>query len=925
MPSNHLWYGDAFGAGNSIAELPAQAIPLSKKQSKDFKVSVMDALERIGIAQLKENLKFKDLYRMIEGKLSYSELSEVIPHLSELENRLKDAHIPSFLKHYDILGIIIRAMRGEYLSSIDKFTVTEVDEIASNEYLREKTDHLQKYIADKWNKELEMRLISRGLMTDVNQQFNSEEEKQQYIQQLEQSKQEMTPPEIEKYMQSNWQTQAVKWAQHTLEADQQRFKMTELDLVNLTDFLLTGRCFRHYRVGYDSYEPEAWSPLNTFFSQNLDVKYPQEGDYIGRVHYYSASQTISKYGHLLTKEQKEKMLNTNKGSTGFNSDNGIPSFKKLIKDNFGETQIVPHAQYHDYNFMLNIQDAFGTPMAQRTIYHKDGTEETVDAFLPKPAKGHLGANSNNAFELSDNQFIRRDLLQVTEAYFVSYSKFALITFEDPETGRLTQETVTEELLKDFLKENEIKVVRNVTLDEAERDPQPNTIMWDYVPEIWSGVKINNSGTALEESLYLKVEPLEYQIKGNSKIYQLELPVAGIVDVGVAPLILPSQVGHNIAMNQMYNLLEKELGLFFLFDVQFLPSEFKNWGTTTDTLLNMKSIIKDTGLLPLDTTRSNTQGSSGFAQFAPQNMSYSAQIADRMQLAEFYKNKAFEQIGFNPQRLGAPTTYETQEGVKVSQKAGYSQTEPFFEKFSDFKRRALDMHITVAQYSQKNNKDISVFYTKSDASIAWLKFSDPDFSFRKLSIMVTSSSAKRKELETFKGFIMQNNTMGNDLLSLAEVVSSDTMNELIEVARTSRIYQERLEAQRSEGVMAQQKQLHDLETEKEEKTWKLQEISKDADRENRLEEVRINALGRAADKQSDQAGVDEINKQADLALKEKALDIKSRVEDRRSAMLDDTKKDLIESKNKEFELKTKQLEEKINQRLSNERIAVVNKN
>ena len=151
MPNSlSYWYNDAF-PGSSFSQLPAQAIPLSKK-NEDFKAAVMDSLERIGIKQLRENLKFKDLYRMIEGKLSYSELSEVIPHLSQLEDKLKDAHIPSFLKHYDILGIIIRAMRGEYISNIDKFTVVEVDEIASNEYLREKTDYLQKYIADKWNK-----------------------------------------------------------------------------------------------------------------------------------------------------------------------------------------------------------------------------------------------------------------------------------------------------------------------------------------------------------------------------------------------------------------------------------------------------------------------------------------------------------------------------------------------------------------------------------------------------------------------------------------------------------------------------------------------------------------------------------------------------------------------------------------------------
>ena len=146
------WYGDAIGGGIH-SELPAQAIPYSKKQTKEFKKETMDALERIGVRQMKENLRFKDLYRMVEGKLSHSELSEVIPQLSELDEALKDTSVPTFIKHYDILGIIIRALRGEYLAHSDSFAVTQVDEIASNEYLREKTRLLQEYITDKWNKE----------------------------------------------------------------------------------------------------------------------------------------------------------------------------------------------------------------------------------------------------------------------------------------------------------------------------------------------------------------------------------------------------------------------------------------------------------------------------------------------------------------------------------------------------------------------------------------------------------------------------------------------------------------------------------------------------------------------------------------------------------------------------------------------------
>lgn len=924
MPNKiHYWYGEAFSGGGG-GDIPAQAIPRSKKNKK-FKAAVMDALERIGLQQVRENLRFKDLYRMVEGKLSYSELSEVIPQLSELEEGLKQAHIPSFLKHYDILGIIIRAMRGEYISNVDKFSVTETDEIASNEYLREKTDKLQKYIADKWNKELELRLISKGINPQGGE-FKTEEEQQQYMQQVEQARHELTPPEIEKYLSSDWKTQAIKWAQHTLESDTERFKMNEMDLVNLTDFLLTGRCFRHFRVGYDSYEPEVWSPINTFYSQNLDVKYPQEGDYIGRIHYYSPAQVISKYGYLLTKEHKESILNTRYGYDVGNDDysDGI-SIPKAIRTRYGQTQIIPHEQYHDYNFLMGVEDTFGVPLAEKVLYNKDGSEIRTNAYLPRPFRGNQPFVGNLAKGMTDNELLRNDLIQVTEAYFVSYSKFGVITFEDPETGLLTQETVTEEILSDFLKEHDIKTLRNTTLTEAEMNPEPNTIVWDYIPEVWSGVKINSYNTKLDDHLYLKVEPLEFQIKGNSKLYQLELPVAGIIDTSVAQLVLPYQIGHNIAMNQMYNLLEKEIGLFFLFDINFLPSEFKEWGDTENILLNMMNVIKETGILPMDTTRGNLQGSGMFTQFMPQNMSYSAQIADRMQLAEFYKNKAFEQVGFNPQRLGAATKYETEEGVKVSQKASFSQTEPFFEKFADFKRRALDMHMSVAQYSQKNDKDISVFYTKSDSTIAWLQFSDPDFQLRRFGIMVTSNSVKRKELETFKQHILQNNTMGNDILALAQVVSSDTMSELIEVARMSRAYQERVRQQQHENAMQQQQQAHEQQLELNKTQWELNEISKQADRDNKLESERIKALGRAADSDSDKAGINEINKQADLALKQNELDFKQKIEERRAALSDVNAREQLRLRQEELALKTKELEERAAKRLSDERIAIVNKN
>lgn len=59
--------------------------------------------------------------------------------------------------------------------------------------------------------------------------------------------------------------------------------MSELDAEEIEDYLLTGRYFRHYHVGYDYYKPERWLPEETFFSKDVNIKHPQDGEYAGRV------------------------------------------------------------------------------------------------------------------------------------------------------------------------------------------------------------------------------------------------------------------------------------------------------------------------------------------------------------------------------------------------------------------------------------------------------------------------------------------------------------------------------------------------------------------------------------------------------------------------------------------------------------------
>ena len=192
-------------------------------------------------------------------------------------------------------------------------------------------------------------------------------------------------------------------------------------------------------------------------------------------------------------------------------------------------------------------------------------------------------------------------------------------------------------------------------------------------------------------------------------------------------------------------------------------------------------------------------------------------------------------------------------------------------------------------------------------------------------MLTSNSAERKNLETFKQFVLQNNTMGNDLLAIAEVIQTKSMSSVIDVARKSRLYNEMLQQQQHEQVMQQQQQAHELEMQRMDEAWKRQEMSKEADRDNKIDVERIKALGRASDKESDAYGFDMINKEADQALKERQQSFEEQLQERKLAVDEAMKEAELSRKDRELELKARELEERAQKRKSDEMIALVNKN
>lgn len=919
---SYFWYTNFIGTSPE-GQLPTQAIPKSKKTEK-WKRACMDFLERVGRNQFFENQKFRDFYRMVDGKLSYTELSEVIPQLRDLEDILNDCEIPSYLKHYDLIGIIVKALAGELLTNGDKYDVQNLDKYGTNDYIREKDELLKRYVSEQFEKELQLRMMEAGLDPKFND-FETEQERQAYIQQIQEFRQEKTPIEIEQYVNSSWKAKSVMWGEATLEVDRERFRMEGMDRQEFIDFLLTGRCFRHHRVGHDYYEPESWSPLNTFFSQDLEAKHAEQSDYIGRVHWFTPSQFVDRYGHQLTAKEKEKILYNKWVDYDGNLNPSEFTLDNLVQNQFHRQQIVPHKNYYDHQLQLGLEDNFGLPLGEFTKINPHGEDTVHSTFLPRH-RYNDSLTSRYARLLRDDIYLRSDLIQVTEAYFKSYERIGHLTYINRQ-GVTVTETVTDDLLPGFLRENNISRVKTITLEEFAKRPIPNTIVYDYFPQYYKGIKASSIGTILDEHIYLGVEPMDFQIKGDSNIFQVKAPVTGIIDTtGLASVLSNFQVPYNVVMNQILNLLEKEIGIFYTFDPAFLPSEYGEWGDAEEALLKMRELAKDIGLVPTDQSIQNTRNRNP-NPLTPVNMTVSPQIADRIQLATFYQNKAFEQIGITPQRLGAPTKYETAEGIKSSQDASYAQTEIYFSKFSEYMKRTLEAHLNVAQYAQGSGKDISVFYAKSDGTKAYLAFTDKDFPLRRFNILPVTNSKKRKELEVFKQYIINTNTMGMDELSFAELIQSDSFLEVMEAAKNARSNRERQEQVGQERLIEQLNEEARLEEEAKQRDWERQEISKDRDRQNDIRKEYIEALGRAADNSDDSFSsvLNMLRQESDVALREEEITNNQQNAEANQELQRDRLQFEKDARFRELKLRAEELQERRRKRESDEYQSEINKN
>lgn len=877
LGQNRGYFGNLGYSGNYNSVLAPQAIPKNKKNSKWEKAN-LDNLEREGMRQYMENLPMGDYYKMISGEMAYVDLVDDADKdtLYSFVNKSKEElGIPSTLQHWDLMYPLVSKITGDWALQADNFRFDTTDEISTNDYITEKTYKLNTYVEANFKAQMNKLLVMMG--EEISPEFQSEEEYQAYQQHLAQIQQEYFPDKNDFGMKKNWKTEAAQWAEKTWDRDYERYRMNILESLEARDILLTGKSVRHYRIGYDYYFPEHWHPIETFHSKEGSITRIEDGEFAGRIKYYTITELMNNYGDILSEKQRVSIYKSYFGEeyTENTYSGGVynGTSTSILGEGMFETRRVPFEGYSDHKLALDFESATGIPLSERTDL---ATGETHTTFSTPLTQNFINFGAQVAQHLRTDIQIRTDTIQTTECYWKGSKKIGLLSYREV-SGYLTTTEVDEDLLPEVKKEYGIKNLRNVSLKEfkiLKDEDKENTIVWVDVPTVYKGIKIRCSGLYMEDDIYY-VEELPFQIKGEKgNIFDLKLPVCGYVGESFCKKIRPEQITYNYLLNQNQSYLEKEIGAFFVLDVNSIPTEHFDLGDGDDVLINLRNLAKTTGLLPTDLSRNNLNQNGGglmFNSMSYQNATFTDQLNRNILLAERYKWMAYEKLGLTPQAMGAPSQYSTAEGIQVGQQASYAQTYGVEQTLLENKRTNIEIHMTIAQYCQLNNKDANYLYMSSNDEIEFLQSikDDPYFSLRKIDVRPTYNARKRREFQQLKQYLVANNTMGLDPLSLTELILSDDFLELKEASTKARLYIDSVQQKNRESNerIAEEQIKSEMQIHNDNMTIQREKIAASV-KNNELQ-----ALGRTADLSKDENGTDIIEESAKNYLRQQEIDNK----------------------------------------------------
>src|SRR5210317_163 len=804
---------------------PMQFLP-KKKKDDDWAAWNLDWLEWQGMKQLKRNARrLMKNYKLAKGIIDRTDyiVEEDAEYADLIETLTKEDESALELKFYPIIPNVINVLVAEFAKRNTKVTFRTTDEISYNELLEQKRAMVEAKLLADAQMRMAMQMIEMGADPEDPE-----------IQQAMQPEALKELPEIEQFFKKDYRSMLEEWAEHQMRVDVERFRMDELEERAFRDMLITDREFWHFKMNDDDYDVELWNTVTTFYHKSPDVRYISQGNWVGKIDMVTVSDIIDKYGYLMTEAQMESLeaiYPTRAAGYPIGGQQNDGSYYDATKSHEWNTG-QPGLAYRQFTSLYDGPTGGG---------------DIVEWIL---------SESEDFFDYRNT-----DMLRVSTIYWKSQRKLGHLTRID-ENGDVIQDVV-DEMYKVTLKPiYDTSVFKNKTKENLIAGKH---IDWIWINEVWGGTKIgpnypaywgmNNYSPDGINPIYIGINTdkpgrVPFQFKGDATLYGCKLPVEGSVfsdrntrSTSLVDLMKPFQIGYNIVNNQIADILVDELGTVIMLDQNALPrhSLGEDWGK--NNLAKAYVAMKDFQMLPLDTSITNTENALNFQHYQVLNLEQTNRILSRTQLANYFKQQAFEVIGVTPQRMGQQVEQATATGLRIATANSYAQTETYFMNHCDYLMpRVHQMRTDLSQYYHSTKPSIRLQYTTSADEKVNFEIEGSTFLLRDFNIFATTKANHRAVLEQLKQLAISNNTTGASIYDLGNIMKSESIAEVSHILKDTEEKQQQMRQQ--EMQQQQQLQQQQIQAKQQEEQMKLQfeQEENDKERQKDLLVAQIRAAG-----------------------------------------------------------------------------------
>lgn len=801
---------------------------------------------------------FPDQFKTTKEKEDESYIKNTMDYFSNKAYSEYTKHRDTFVGNYNLVKGILNANDFYQEPDVKSFTdvlerdlklpayvkhysilTTPINELVGELTKRPDTYRIKAFDDDSRSEELKFK-------TDLLQDYIMQEARKGILEQMAKEGIEMPEEEIQQRTLEEVQEELIdytsmaeKWANHILTCAKAEFNLKEKSEDAFRDLLISNHQYYHIyadnsKLGYNI---QVENPKNVWQLSTPDVKWTSDPS--GRAHGAYAAGTV----HVMELSEI------------------IESIPDLTKEEIDHLR----SSLQDYG-LINVRESnLGNPNAVPGI-----DSVMYDTYDPLVLQTRMMIES----EMKENNDGLRDFLGLTNnvssfgykyvvvrAYWISKKKIGKLIYLD-----------------------EFEQVQSLLVDETYKSgtmPSQISLEWGWINEWYQGIKIG------PDIYHMK----PFKILDYCPIIGLVHEIKNTDSQSLVDLMKPFQVIYNVCMNQMFELLQKEVGKVQLMSLRHVP--IPKDGDAQDALDIWEMEARKRGVVFVDDSPENLKAPSSFNQFTALDLTRTQEMQSRYNIAIQIKNECWELIGMSKQRMGNITASESATGTNTAVQQSYTQTEPLFVAHEYTLGQLYQAIIDASQYIESSKPESTVSYVNSEGTAAFIQVNGTDIKFRDLKAFATNRPEDTQMFNDIRALaqaIIQN---GGSVYDIVELYSSKSQRQLKKVFKDLRDKQDAIQQQQMATQQQQVEQQGQIAQAGLQEAARIKQMEmenenheNELDRINKKEIALLNALGRnpEATADNDASGVADALEMSNMAIEEARA-------------------------NKDYELKTKDIQSK----------------